>query len=48
MFDFMFTMPAKLSVYLPVAITVSKKEKKKEEVPYSNMFTFSSALQGVV
>lgn len=45
MFDFMFTMPAKLSVYLPVAITVSGKKK---EVTYSNMFTFLSALQGVV
>ena len=49
MFDFMFTMPAKLSVYLPVAVTVGEKERKKNLIiPYSNMFTSSSALQGVV
>lgn len=41
MFDFTFTMPAKLSVCLPVVITVSENK-----VPYSNMFTFSSALAG--
>lgn len=32
MFDFMFTMPAKLSVCLPVAITVSGMKTKKQTV----------------
>lgn len=42
MFDFMFTMPAKLSVCLPVATTVIV-------IPYcGHVHVFSSALQGVV
>lgn len=32
MFDFMFTMPAKLSVNLPVAIIVSGKKRKKYRI----------------